>query len=138
VIIIPVYRRRSAVDFVGAADRGCLRRQSVDSHILRAEEGFNRKSVYRIAVDVRLGIIVGRGAHRQVAAASGVLQPRVNRLRVRPRVMMDPVTLLMGCRRPDRPAAALNVQLRVELRSVAARNDQLSMLLPLRLLLRAA
>jgi len=52
--------------------------------------------------------------------------------------MMDPVALLMCCRRPDRPAAALNVQLRAELRPVAARNDHLSMLLLLRLLLPAA
>jgi len=52
--------------------------------------------------------------------------------------MMDSVALLMCCRRPDRPAAVLNVQLRPELRPVAARNDHLSMLLLLRLLLRAA
>lgn len=39
---IPVYRQRATIDLVGATDRGCFRRQSVDSHILRAQKGLDR------------------------------------------------------------------------------------------------
>ena len=73
-----------------------LHGQPVHSDVLRAEERFHGQRVDGVAVNVPARVALADDGRRQVAAASGVLQPRVNRLRVRSRVM---VTSLMLDRR---------------------------------------
>lgn len=130
---VPVYRWWSTVNIVTATDRGDFRRQPIDSHILGAQERLNWQGIYWIVVNIPVRITVGHRVRRcrQIPATPGMLKPRINRLRIRPRVMMNPT-----CRCwTYRSATTLDIQLRLKVRPVGAEGDLLMLLLLLLLLL---
>lgn len=90
-----------------------LHGESVYPDVLGAEERFDRLRVNRVTVNVPSGVILADNGRRQVAAAPRVLQPRVDRLGVRPRMMMPALMMYPGG--PVRMSTCLDVQLRLEL-----------------------